>query len=151
MHTLPNPIQAPQTITELLPNPKIIELLREAILHFHSEEERSSSEFDEGLREIFTESFGHAVDKFSERLKEREISECIIIDVSGEMNSDFLDMVMGWVNPPRKRREEFSQELCLCLQEQLSQGTIHVNVTNIHKKDTQIILSLQDISSEKES
>lgn len=129
---IPN-IESPSTTT-LIPNQRIIELLRISILQFYPENERNSSKYDSEISTLFSVSFSHAVDVFSENLKNSGVSEYILIDDLGVINSDFLDMVIRWVNPLNIQRNEFHNELRSCFREQIIGKSLVIKGTKIYLK-----------------
>jgi len=80
MNDLYIPDRESPSATTFIPNQQIIELLRIPYLHFHSENERNSSKFDEGIRTDFSNSFFNAVDEFSRKLRAEGERRYILIN-----------------------------------------------------------------------
>lgn len=136
----------------LVPNQRIVELLRISLLHFFPEDKKSSLKYDSELSTTFSESFSLAVDKFSRDLKNSGEQKCIIIDVTWNICSTFLDTVIQWVNPPRakKYRDSFHIEFQSCLQGRVQRSPIVMESAKIHMEKWQIILSLLERPEELE-
>ncbi|HBB27328.1 TPA: hypothetical protein DCZ36_02415 [Candidatus Gracilibacteria bacterium] len=135
-------IESKKIVITLIPNQRIIELLRISILQFYPENERNSSKYDSEISTLFSVSFSHAVDVFSENLKNSGASEYILMDNLGVINSDFLDMVIRWVNPLKIQRNEFHNELRSCFREQILGEVLIIKNTEIRLEKGQIMLFL---------
>ncbi|EKD44496.1 MAG: hypothetical protein ACD_71C00117G0002 [uncultured bacterium (gcode 4)] len=79
---------------------------------------------------------------FSENLKNSGASEYILMDNLGVINSDFLDMVIRWVNPLKIQRNEFHNELRSCFREQILGEVLIIKNTEIRLEKWQIMLFL---------
>lgn len=132
--------------TRLVPSQEIVELLRISYLHLHHEDDKKSSKFDEMVRIDFLNSFSHAVDEFSWKLRTTGKQKIILINEFWYIDAEFLKKVCWYVNPPRIYKDEFCNELHICLLEHASRNPIGMKDSEIHIEDWNIVLSLWEAS-----